>query len=58
MHLLDGRPVYSASDLVGFVHCEHLTDLERAALAGLVRRPERDDAELDMLELAQQVSLA
>ena len=49
MHLLDGRPVYSASDLVGFLHCEHLTDLERAALAGLVRRPERDDAELDLL---------
>ena len=49
MHLLDGRPVYSATDLVGFLACEHLTDLERAALAGLVERPHQDDAELDLI---------
>ena len=35
MQILDGRPVYSATDLVGFLACTHLTDLERAALGGL-----------------------
>jgi predicted RecB family nuclease len=49
VHLLDGKPVYSAGDLVGFLACEHLTDLERAALAGYTRRPIRDDAELDTI---------
>ena len=49
MQLIDGRPVYSATDLVGFLACEHLTELERAALAGLVERPLLDDPELDVL---------
>ncbi len=47
MQLIDGRPVYSATDLVGFLACEHLTNLEVAARAGLVARPERVDPELD-----------
>jgi len=49
MQLIDGAPVYSASDLVGFLECEHLTALERAAVAGLVARPVLDDPELDVL---------
>ena len=49
MQLIDGRPVYSASDLVGFLACEHLTQLERAALAGLTTRPDLPDPELDVL---------
>ena len=49
MQLIDGAPVYSASDLVGFLECEHLTAVERAALAGLVARPVLDDPELDVL---------
>ena len=49
MQLIDGQPVFSASDLVGFLACEHLTHLERAAMAGLVERPHRDDPELDVL---------
>jgi uncharacterized protein len=49
MQLIDGAPVYSASDLVGFLECEHLTALERAALAGLAARPVLDDPELDVL---------
>lgn len=49
MQLIDGSPVYSATDLVGYLECEHLTELERAALAGLVARPERADPELDVL---------
>ncbi len=49
MQLIDGRPVYSATDLVGFLACRHLTDLERAALAGLVARPVRLDPHLDLV---------
>ena len=49
MQWIDGRAVYSATDLVGFQACEHLTNLERAALAGLVRKPLRADPELDRL---------
>ncbi len=49
MQLIDGRPVYAATDLVGFLACGHLTDLERCALAGLTRRPERPDPQLDRI---------
>jgi uncharacterized protein len=49
VQLIDGRPVYAATDLVAFLACEHLTQLERAALAGLVGRPMRDDPELDVI---------
>jgi predicted RecB family nuclease len=49
MDRIDGRPVYSATDLVAYLACEHLTQLERAALAGLVQRPMRDDPELDVI---------
>jgi predicted RecB family nuclease len=49
VQLIDGAPVCSATDLVGFLACEHLTNLERAALAGLVKRPMRADPELDRI---------
>jgi uncharacterized protein len=49
MQKIDGQPVYSASDLVGYLACEHLTALERAALEGLTKRPDVDDPELDVL---------
>ncbi len=49
MQLIDGRPVYAATDLVGYLACEHLTNLERAAMAGLTARPERVDPELDVI---------
>ena len=49
MDRIDGQPVYSASDLVAYLACEHLTQLERAALAGLITRPMRDDPELDII---------
>ena len=42
-------PSIAATDLVGFLACEHLTQLERAALAGLVKRPMRHDPELDII---------
>ncbi len=49
MQLIDGQVVCSATDLVGYLACEHLTNLERAATAGLVRRPVRDDPEIDVI---------
>jgi predicted RecB family nuclease len=49
VQLIDGRPVYAATDLVGYLACEHLTQLERAAMAGLTARPERNDPELDII---------
>ncbi|HEX7222058.1 MAG TPA: TM0106 family RecB-like putative nuclease, partial [Candidatus Limnocylindrales bacterium] len=49
MQLLDGAPVFSATDLVGYLACEHLTALETAALRGLVDRPNRADPELDVI---------
>ena len=49
MQLIDGRPVYAATDLVGFLACEHLLALERAALAGLVERPIRNDPEIELI---------
>src|SRR5262245_2744675 len=49
MDRIDGKPVYSATDLVAYLACEHLIQLERASLAGLVERPIRDDPELDVI---------
>ena len=50
MQLLAGQPVFSATDLVGFLACEHLTALELAGAAGLVTRPNRLDPELDLIQ--------
>ena len=49
MQDLDGQTVYSATDLVGYLACEHLTALEEAAVRNLVERPKRDDPELDVI---------
>ena len=40
MDRIDGQPVYSATDLVAYLACEHLTQLERAALAGPGQAPD------------------
>ena len=49
MQLIDGDPVYAATDLVGFLACTHRLALERAALKGLVERPIRDDPEIELI---------
>jgi predicted RecB family nuclease len=49
VQLIDGRPVYAATDLVGFLACTHLVALERAALADLVKRPVRNDPSIDLI---------
>ncbi len=50
MQLLDGAPVYSATDLVGFLACGHRFELERAALAGLVAKPFRSDPTIELIQ--------
>ncbi|HEX2625705.1 MAG TPA: hypothetical protein VHL56_02225, partial [Candidatus Limnocylindrales bacterium] len=47
MQLIDGRPVYAATDLVGFLACSHRFGLERAALAGKLKKPIRDDPQIE-----------
>ena len=49
MQSIDGRLVYSATDLVGFLECGHLAGLERAAVLGHIRRPVRPDPVLDRI---------
>jgi uncharacterized protein len=49
MQLIDGRPVFAATDLVGFLACGHRLALERAAMAGLVTKPIRNDPSIDLV---------
>jgi uncharacterized protein len=49
MQLIDGTLVLSATDLTGFLACEHLTQLDRAVAEGLLKAPVRDDPELELL---------
>ena len=49
MQLIDGRPVYAATDLVGYLACDHRLALERAALVGLVEKPIRNDPTIDLI---------
>jgi predicted RecB family nuclease len=49
MQFIGGRPIFAATDLVGFLACEHLVGLEMAAMAGLVERPVRLDPEIDLI---------
>ena len=49
MQLIDGRPVYAATDLVGFLACGHRLALERAAMHGLVAKPVRNDPSIDLI---------
>jgi uncharacterized protein len=43
VQLLDGRLVLSATDLVGYLACDHLATLELGRVAGLWERPHRRD---------------
>ncbi|MBI3521698.1 MAG: TM0106 family RecB-like putative nuclease [Chloroflexi bacterium] len=49
MQLADGTVIYSASDLTGYLACEHLLQQELRALHGETGRPDRADPELDVL---------
>jgi predicted RecB family nuclease len=49
MRLRDGALRYSATDVSNFASCRHLTDLELAAVAGLVSRPHQHGLGLEAL---------
>ena len=50
MQRRDGKLIVSATDLVGFLECGHLTLLDRAMVAGLVAKPDRgEDPGLELL---------
>jgi len=49
MQLIDGRPVFAATDLVGFLACGHRLALERAAMHGLVAKPIRNDPSIELI---------
>ena len=49
MEIVKDSLVYSATDLVGFLECGHLTSLERAAVSGHLGRPVRSDPVLDRI---------
>jgi predicted RecB family nuclease len=49
MHLIEGRVILSPSDLVGFLACDHLTQLELRVTRDELERPARVDPELDLL---------
>jgi len=49
MHRVEGRLILSPKDLIGFLACEHLTQLELAVTRGELTRPTREDPELDLL---------
>src|SRR5438445_4148091 len=49
MRLVEGVPVFSPSDLTGYLACGHLLTLECRAMAGALVRPEREDPELAVL---------
>lgn len=50
MHRRDGKLIVSATDLVGFLECGHLTNLDRALAEGLKAKPDvGDDPALDLL---------
>ena len=46
----DGTLVVSATDLVGFLECDHLVTLELARARGELERPYRDDPQLDLIQ--------
>ena len=51
MHRRGEKLILSATDLVGFLHCGHLTNLEIAAVNGQIHRPsQREDPEVLLLQ--------
>ena len=49
MRDLQGELICSATDLVGFAACRHLTQLDLAVVRGEIERPQRVDAFVDLL---------
>ncbi len=49
MRTVDGEVLFSPTDLVGFLACGHLTQLDRASFAGLIEKSKKVDEELQLL---------
>lgn len=49
MQLLDGRYLFSATDLNNYLECRHLVSLERGVAAGRFARPQVSDATADLV---------
>ena len=50
MQLVDETIIVSATDLVGYLACDHLVTLELEAAAGRLERPIRHDPELELIQ--------
>ena len=50
MQLVDGQLIVSASDLVGFLECDHLITLELERTRGEREKPFRDDPQLALIQ--------
>lgn len=50
MDRVDGRLIVSATDLVGYLACGHLSVLDLGVLDGGLRKPDRSDPELEVLQ--------
>ena len=49
MQSLEGRLVYSASDLTAYLECKRLTDLEALVAYGRLQRPQNEDPQAELL---------
>ncbi|HET9347123.1 MAG TPA: TM0106 family RecB-like putative nuclease, partial [Candidatus Limnocylindrales bacterium] len=49
MQLIDGTLIVSATDLVGFLECDHLVSLELQRAGGEIEKPFRDDPQLELI---------
>jgi uncharacterized protein len=50
VQLIDGTLIVSATDLVGFLECDHLVTLEQARANGEIEKPFRDDPQLKLIQ--------
>lgn len=51
MRLKGKKFFYSASDLSGFIHCHHLTTLNKKAVLGEIQKPEQESRLIETLQL-------
>src|SRR6188474_2549445 len=54
MYRADGRWVVSASDLVGYIECQHLNGLSMAHALGELERPPPDSSDDDAVEVMRR----
>ena len=50
MYRIGDTVIASATDLVGYLACDHLVTLELDAASGRIKRPIRNDPELELIQ--------